>query len=269
MGVETDIRISLDGTLFLMHDPTLKRTTNIAVIFPNRKNENASQFSMADLKKLSAGQWFVDSHPAGSLPSGLVSEEQSKAYTVEPIPTLQDWLQVVKDNHLIFIFDLLPPPENHPYYNQFFTLCFNQLKQAGVDNQIWFLVDESNYWTVHAAGGQMHLVYSTDYRHPPEVSNLQYLSSEIVNSEYGLPVHWLREYQAAHIKVNLWTVDERWQFSRMWVLGVNSVTTNNIHTFAAENYPILAIPYRVYVIAWCGLAILLGVYVVLRGRKYS
>jgi len=36
-GLEGDIRISLDGMPFLMHDDTLERTTNVAAIFPGRQ----------------------------------------------------------------------------------------------------------------------------------------------------------------------------------------------------------------------------------------
>lgn len=268
MGVETDIRVSLDGTLFLMHDATLTRTTNVAAVFPQRRNDNASLFTMTELQQLSAGQWFIESHPNGSVPIGLVSREQLKSYAAARVPTLQDWLQVVKENHLIFIFDLLPPPEGHPYYDQFFTLCFGQIRRAGIDDQIWFLVEESEYWKVRAASGEMHLVHNTHYRHPPEVITLQSLGYEIVNSEYGLPGHWLREYQAARIKVNLWTVDEPWQFSRLWVMGVDSVTTNNLQVFASENTPVLAIPYGAYVIAWCLLGAGLTLFVILRRKKY-
>jgi len=245
VGVETDIRISQDGVLFLMHDDTLKRTTNVAEIFPSRLADNASGFTIAELKKLSAGQWFAASHPAGSLPIGLVSETILKTYATEPIPTLQEWLQIVKKDHLIFIFDLLPPPEDHPYYDQFVDTAFKQIKNAKIDDQIWFLVDEDTYWKVCTSAGSMQLVDSTDYRNPPSVAILQFKGIHMLNSGYGLPVHWIREYQAAHIKINLWTVDERWQFSRLWVLGIDSVTTNNLPVFMAETSPYLPFPITI------------------------
>lgn len=268
MGVETDIRISLDGTLFLMHDPTLTRTTNIANIFPDRKDDNASSFTLTELKKLSAGKGFTRNHSLTSLPAGIVSAQLYDSYAVEPIPALQEWLQVVKDNHLILIFDSLHPPENHPYSSEFLSLIFEQVKKADIADQVWYLVEESDYWMVRSSGNGMHLAYSTDYLHPPEVFYLQSYNYQIVNSEYGLPVHWLREYQAAGIKVNLWTVDEPWQYSRLWVQGVNSITTNNLAGFAAETYPVLAIPYRTYALAWCVLGVLLAGFVFFQGRKY-
>ena len=57
--LETFIR-SIDGVPFLMHDKTFRRTTNIADVFPDRVDEPASMFNISDIKKLNAGQWFID-----------------------------------------------------------------------------------------------------------------------------------------------------------------------------------------------------------------
>lgn len=50
---------SYDGIPFLMHDSTLKRTTNVAEVFPNRTRLDASMFSWAELQQLNAGDWFL------------------------------------------------------------------------------------------------------------------------------------------------------------------------------------------------------------------
>ncbi|KAM6448717.1 glycerophosphodiester phosphodiesterase domain-containing protein 5-like isoform 3-T5 [Liasis olivaceus] len=57
-GLETDVTISFDGVPFLMHDKTLKRTTNIGTLFPTIRNKKASFFSWPALQLLNAGQWF-------------------------------------------------------------------------------------------------------------------------------------------------------------------------------------------------------------------
>ncbi len=49
-AVEIDVRTSKDGVLFLLHDPTLDRTTN--------GHGTASKRTMAQLKQLDAGAWF-------------------------------------------------------------------------------------------------------------------------------------------------------------------------------------------------------------------
>lgn len=55
---------SFDGVPFLMHDSTLKRTTNIAEVFPNRTHLDASMFTWTELQQLNAGDWFLSVWPA-------------------------------------------------------------------------------------------------------------------------------------------------------------------------------------------------------------
>lgn len=50
---------SYDGVPFLMHDATLRRTTNVAEVFPNRTHHDASMFTWAELQQLNAGDWFL------------------------------------------------------------------------------------------------------------------------------------------------------------------------------------------------------------------
>jgi hypothetical protein len=77
----------------------------------------------------------------------------------------------------------------------------------------------------------------------------------VVNAEYGLSPDWIRRYQAAHLWVNLYTVDEPWEFSRAWLLGVNSVTTSNVQAMTDLQTPLFGFPYRLYIFLWigCGL----------------
>ncbi|XP_069748195.1 glycerophosphodiester phosphodiesterase domain-containing protein 5 isoform X3 [Narcine bancroftii] len=58
-GLETDVTISWDGVPFLMHDPTLKRTTNIEEVFPGNQTLNAAFFPWHELAQLNAGKWFL------------------------------------------------------------------------------------------------------------------------------------------------------------------------------------------------------------------
>lgn len=50
---------SLDGVPFLMRDRTLRRTTNVRRVFPERQYDDASLFNWTDLSSLNAGQWFL------------------------------------------------------------------------------------------------------------------------------------------------------------------------------------------------------------------
>ena len=75
-------------------------------------------------------------------------------YAEEKIPSLEEELEVVKQNDLIFIFDLLAPIEGHPYQETFFDIFFDQIKQAGIDSKVWFLLDENELELVRVEGSR-------------------------------------------------------------------------------------------------------------------
>jgi len=255
-GLEGDIRISQDGVLFLMHDDTLQRTTNVADVFPARQNDNASNFTFSELRQLNAGQWFVSQDPYGSIAGGLVGAADAARYKTEPIPSLADILKVVKDKKLVFIFDLVPPPQGHPYYDRFFDLSLQQIKDAGIDSQIWFLADGTELEKVKAAAPEMKLVAAVDPAKSPIPETLKAQGYTLVNSEFSMPPASILDYYQGGVSVNLWTVDEPWQFSRLWLTGATSITTNNSQAFISMQAPLFAIPNTTYRYIWGTLSLL-------------
>jgi glycerophosphoryl diester phosphodiesterase len=95
-GVETDVSVCSDGTLVLLHDDTLKRTTNVDQIFPARKKHSISTFNNAELQMLDAGSWFVRTDPFNTIKDGQVSAEEAQALYGTRIPLLEELLSFVK-----------------------------------------------------------------------------------------------------------------------------------------------------------------------------
>src|SRR5512144_1584405 len=61
MGVdylELDLQRTKDGVLIVCHDDDLRRTTNIAEVFPGRKMDTVDKFTFTELQSLDAGSWF-------------------------------------------------------------------------------------------------------------------------------------------------------------------------------------------------------------------
>ncbi|WP_258073693.1 glycerophosphodiester phosphodiesterase family protein [Arthrobacter sp. 08Y14] len=56
--VETDVRLSADGELFLFHDGTGTRTTNASEVFPDRADAPITSFTADELRRLDAGSYF-------------------------------------------------------------------------------------------------------------------------------------------------------------------------------------------------------------------
>lgn len=255
-GLESDVHVSRDGVLFLMHDQTLKRTTDVETRFPERRDQHASLFEWAELAQLNAGTWFVQQDPYGTLRAGFASPAQMAEYARQPIPRLESLLELAAQHGQIVLYDLYDPPPGHPYHGQSLTLSLKALAQAQLGARAWVLVDEGQIAAARAALPEATLVAGVDAQNPPAPEEIKRLGYQVVNSEYPLPDDAIRAYKTAGLWINLWTVDEPWQLGRAWLLGVDSVTTNNLHTLSQQSRPYLALPLGVYRLAWTILGLL-------------
>lgn len=82
--VELDARSSADGTLYVLHDATLDRTTDAKAVL-KREKIKIREIPDATIEKLDAGQWF-DAKFAG-----------------EPLPTLAEALDVIQASSLTLL----------------------------------------------------------------------------------------------------------------------------------------------------------------------
>ena len=76
--VEVDVQMTRDRQLVVIHDTTLRRTTDVRTRFPHRAPWSVGDFTLAELRTLDAGSWF-DARYAGAL-----------------VPTLQEVLDVLR-----------------------------------------------------------------------------------------------------------------------------------------------------------------------------
>jgi glycerophosphoryl diester phosphodiesterase len=249
-GLETDIHISQDGVLYLMHDPKLYRTTNVSEVFPERENEKAESFTWAEVKQLTAGAWFVKSDPYQAILSGRVTTAQAASFSTEKVPTLAQELAIVKKNNLHFIYDLNQPPAGNPKHNSYFADCLDEIHQAEVDALVWVLAEPGQLADLTVKYPSMMPAKGLDYQQPFSAATLVSQGYKIVNTEYGLSADWIHNYQGNGLWVNVYTIDESWQFSRLWLLGVDSTTTSNSKVMADLQQPIMGLPYDTYVWIW-------------------
>lgn len=77
--VEIDVRTSNDGVLYIMHDPTVDRTTDGSGIF--------GSMTSAEIDKLDAGSWYA------------------KEFKGEPVPKLREYLLWIKGKAKVY-FDV-------------------------------------------------------------------------------------------------------------------------------------------------------------------
>lgn len=89
--VEVDVQRTRDGRLVLIHDDSLKRTTDAEDRFPDRASYAVGGFTYAELRTLDAGSWF-DAEYAG-----------------ERIPTLEEAVDLMRGKGLNLLLELKSP----------------------------------------------------------------------------------------------------------------------------------------------------------------
>jgi glycerophosphoryl diester phosphodiesterase len=89
---ECDAKLSADGVPFLMHDPTLGRTTNGREIFGPAASDVGGAHPWSELARLDAGGWH------------------SRAYAGEPLPTLENVSRFCLANGYFLNIEIKPTP---------------------------------------------------------------------------------------------------------------------------------------------------------------
>ncbi len=88
--LELDLQLTKDSVLVAFHDNDLKRTSNIADIFPDRVDETIHDFTLKELRSLDMGTWFNMANP----------ERAKESFKNQPILTLQDVIMIAEGNRI-------------------------------------------------------------------------------------------------------------------------------------------------------------------------
>ena len=111
-GCECDVYISRDGVVFIMHDGSFNRTTNVKaeIVDGKPKPVNIADLSFAEIRELDAGSW-KDAKFAG-----------------EKIPTLDEWLATLKDSKCWPVIEIKKPG--------FEQQVIDAIKKAEMEDQV-------------------------------------------------------------------------------------------------------------------------------------
>jgi glycerophosphoryl diester phosphodiesterase len=87
---ETDVAVTADHQLVLMHDDAMTRTTDVAEKFPDRVPAAFSTYTLSEIRTLDAGSWFERDDPFGQVADGAVSANELASYRDVQVPTLRE-----------------------------------------------------------------------------------------------------------------------------------------------------------------------------------
>ncbi|XP_024866477.1 glycerophosphodiester phosphodiesterase domain-containing protein 5 isoform X2 [Kryptolebias marmoratus] len=244
-GLETDVTISFDGVPFLMHDRTLRRTTNVHEVFPNRTTSPAAMFTWSELQSLNAGSWFLSHDPFGS--AALLEEEERRRAGNQSVCSLRAFLQLAAWTHKLVIFDLYQPPRGHPYRHSWIQRTLEVVHESTIESSqvLWLpselrsLVQETDPELQQTSGSRLPL------------EELQRNNISKVNLRYSsMSAELTSEYAAANISTNLYVVSQAWLYSLAWCCGVHSVTTNAPQLLRTMSSPLFLMSPDEYNLMW-------------------
>jgi len=250
-GWEIDVQISNDGVPFLMHDDTLKRTTNISETFPARQDNHASSFNISELKSLNAGNWFVSQDLYGTIADEKIPASFIDIYQEATIPTLEEVMNFSKTADLIVNVDFKSPPVTHPFFDQYFNICLGIVISANYDSKVW-ITSYNTEWldlTESLAPGIVTAL-SRDRQDKIYYDDFNQLGYDMINSPHELPNSYFWEYDQHNIQINVWTVNMASRFQQLWALGVTSVTTDEPIVYINIDNPDLLIIKSNYILIW-------------------
>ncbi|KAJ8280451.1 hypothetical protein GJAV_G00054720 [Gymnothorax javanicus] len=245
-GLETDVTISYDGVPFLMHDYTLRRTTNVHEVFPNRTDTPAAMFHWSELETLNAGAWFLRHNPFRTV-SSLDPEDQVRMQN-QTIPRLRDFLDLADLHGKLVIFDLYRPPSGHPYRDTWINRTLEVLQNESTINssQVLWLpsaqrdqVQESDP-ALQQTSGTLLPIEELQENHIIRL-NLHYSS---MSQEH------IRKYSSVNISTNLYVISQPWLYSLAWCAGAQSVATNALHVLKNLDKPLFLMTPEEYNLMW-------------------
>ncbi|XP_045149024.1 glycerophosphodiester phosphodiesterase domain-containing protein 5 [Echinops telfairi] len=214
-GLQADVTISLDGVPFLLHDTTLRRTTNLHQTDPF---------------------WT-----AGSLSPADLREAQNQS-----LCSLAELLELAKGNTSLLL-NLRDPPRGHPYLASFLNVTLEAVLRSGFpQHRVMWLPDKLRPLVQKVAPGFQQTAGSKEAVASLRRGHIQWLNlryTQVSRQE-------LRDYASWNLSVNLYTVNAPWLFSLLWCSAVPSVTSDNAQALAQVPSPLWIMPPDEYCLMW-------------------
>ncbi|KAM6946343.1 glycerophosphodiester phosphodiesterase domain-containing protein 5 [Aplochiton taeniatus] len=243
-GLETDVTISYDGVPFLMHDCSLRRTTNVAEVFPNRTHTPAAMFNWTEIQQLNAGAWFLSRNPFGTV-SSLRESDRERADN-QTVPSLAQFLELASESGRLVLFDLRTPPKGHPYAHSYINATLEVIQTYMNSSQVLWLPAEHR--------DQVRVLDPELQQTSGEKASIQELLDSGIsrlNLHYSsMSQQQISKYGSVNISTNLFVVSQPWLYSLAWCAGAQSVTTNSLQLLAHLTKPLFLMSPEEYNMMW-------------------
>ncbi len=224
---ETDIAVTADGELILMHDDSLARTTNVRQRFPERAPWIFTTFTLAEIRQLDAGSWFIDEDPFGQIAAGAISAAELAAMRGELVPTLREALALTKALGWRINLELKrqpPPQDKFPLVEAVLAL----IDEVGIAPSQVCLSSFNHEWLRQCARLHPDIeVQALVGYHEDDVLDWSHPEFTTYNVRYTLITpEEVRRLEAAGIHINLFTANEGADWERFAAAHVSGIFTD-------------------------------------------
>ncbi|WP_147818982.1 glycerophosphodiester phosphodiesterase [Salidesulfovibrio onnuriiensis] len=225
---ETDAHMTADGRIAIFHDETLERTTDIAGHPEFRDRRDIHHFTLAELRTLDAGSWFLAADPYGTVASGEVPESDHPAIRAQVIPTLREALDFTVRHNLPMNLEI-KDQTGHAGHDTIVRAVLDLVHEARAAHLL--LLSSFNHdYLVQAkrlAPG-IPTAALQEEQHPENlVDYLRSLGAAAYHPDHRITTPELvRELSEAGLFVNLWTVNDM-DRARMFIrAGAKAIITD-------------------------------------------
>ena len=241
-GFEADVAISFDGIPFLIHDKTLTRTTNVAKVFPDRKNDLAESFTWKELQMLDAGSWYLLSDPYGSV--STFSQRKRDKIKKQKIMALSDFAAYAIKTKKQIIFDYRTPMVfGHPYMFKHVQTIVSTLLKSGIDQTKVLWISGPQYGYVLDFAPKFTQVYGAHV--DQELIKKRKLKMLILEYNDIMPFE-VEKYEKEEIKILMYTSLKKWTFSLSWCEGAYGMISDDPDLHVSMKKPILLMTKYTY-----------------------
>ncbi|MHA2251631.1 MAG: glycerophosphodiester phosphodiesterase family protein [Candidatus Kariarchaeaceae archaeon] len=249
--VEIDVQVSYDGVIFLLHDDTLKRTTDVEDVFSARSEDDASSFNMSELILLDAGSWYAEDDPYRMKKKGHISSNQLESYRGISVPTFEQALNFSRDNDLMLDVDLKEPDEDHPFYDQYFDLILQAINDSGIRFSQFIIFSEYETNLADAENLSSDIITTIDLKKStPSSSSIKNMNIDGASFHHSVSDEVVQSYLNDELDVNIYTVISTIRFSQLWAQGVQYVISDRSIELHNMTDPIWSMQQTTYVILW-------------------
>ncbi|MFH1139597.1 MAG: glycerophosphodiester phosphodiesterase family protein [Pseudomonadota bacterium] len=209
-GWELDVQLSADGVPVVVHDDTLARTSNAPLVseFADRAPWAVENLSLAELKRLDFGSWFLQRDPFGQIAAGEVDPLEMAGFAGERLPTLEEALLFSRKNNLLVnveIKDLSGRPGDGEVVKKTVRAVFD----LGLADRVIFSSFNIDYVArVKQEAPQALTGLLVEYRPDDPVSLLRSCRAEAYHPGFGVTSpEEVARLRALGFLINIWTVN--------------------------------------------------------------